>query len=58
MEGKNNLTNERWFTMEPMRYWAPPASMNKELRRAHLEEMASSGNYFGLKNSMGILLVL
>lgn len=45
MEGKNNLTNERWFSMEPMRYWAPASSMTPEVKRQHLEQMIAGGQY-------------
>jgi len=39
-----------YFTMEPMRYFAPPATMSSEERRLKLERMAESGDYlFGLK---------
>ena len=39
-----------YFTSEPMKYFAPPASMSAEVRRAKLEQMIDSGNYlFGLK---------
>ena len=39
-----------YFNMEPMRYFAPPASMSADVRRAKLEQMIDSGNYlFGLK---------
>ena len=35
---------------EPMRYWAAPASMSVETKRAKLEQMIDSGDYlFGLK---------
>ena len=39
-----------YFTSEPMKYFAPPASMSADVRRAKLEQMIDSGNYlFGLK---------
>lgn len=39
-----------YFTSEPMKYFAPPSSMNPEARRDKLEQMIESGNYlFGLK---------
>lgn len=39
-----------YFTSEPMRYFAPPASMSSDVRRHKLEQMISSGNYlFGEK---------
>ena len=39
-----------YFEMEPMRYFAPPASMSSDVRRHKLEQMISSGNYlFGEK---------
>jgi len=39
-----------YFTMEPMRYFAPPSTMSAETRRAKLEQMIDSGSYlFGLK---------
>ena len=39
-----------YFTMEPMRYFAPPSTMSAETRRAKLEQMIDSGNYvFGEK---------
>lgn len=39
-----------YFTSEPMKYFAPPASMTPEVRRAKLEQMILSGDYmFGLK---------
>ena len=34
-----------YFSMEPMRYWAPASSMTPEAKRQHLEQMAASGNY-------------
>lgn len=34
-----------FFTSEPMRYFAPSASMSKEARRAKLEQMAASDDY-------------
>ena len=39
-----------YFTSEPMKYFAPPASMDAGTRRSKLEQMIDSGNYlFGLK---------
>jgi hypothetical protein len=39
-----------YFTSEPMKYFAPPASMNPDVRRQKLEQMIDSGEYiFGLK---------
>ena len=39
-----------YFTMEPMRYFAPPSTMSVEVRRAKLEQMIDSGDYlFGEK---------
>ena len=39
-----------YFTSEPMKYFAPPASMSAEVRRNKLEQMIDSGEYlFGLK---------
>ena len=39
-----------YFSSEPMKYFAPPASMSREVFRAKLEQMISSGNYlYGLK---------
>lgn len=39
-----------YFTSEPMKYFAPPASMSSDVRRHKLEQMISSGNYlFGEK---------
>lgn len=37
------MTN--FFNSEPMKYFAPPASMSKEERRLRLEQMIESGNY-------------
>ena len=34
-----------YFTSEPMRYWAPGASMSNAEKRMHLENMISTGNY-------------
>ena len=34
-----------YFTSEPMRYWAPTSSMTPEVKRQHLEQMISSGQY-------------
>ena len=34
-----------YFESEPMRYWAPAASMSAETKRQHLEQMIDSGNY-------------
>lgn len=34
-----------YFTSEPMKYWAPTASMSAESKRQHLEQMAANGNY-------------
>lgn len=34
-----------YFTSEPMRYWAPPASMSNSEKKMRLENMASSGKY-------------
>ena len=33
------------FTMEPMRYWAPTSSMSPEVKRQHLEQMITHGDY-------------
>lgn len=33
------------FSMEPMRYWAPASSMTPEVKRQHLEQMITSGQY-------------
>lgn len=39
-----------YFTSEPMKYYAPPASMSKETKKLRLESMANSGDYYyGLK---------
>lgn len=39
-----------YFTSEPMKYFAPPATMSADVRRNKLEQMISSGDYlFGLK---------
>ena len=39
-----------YFEMEPMKYFAPPSTMNADVRRNKLEQMIDSGNYlFGLK---------
>ena len=39
-----------YFTSEPMKYFAPPASMSPDVRRQKLEQMIDSGEYiFGLK---------
>ena len=39
-----------YFTSEPMKYFAPPASMNPDVRRHKLEQMIESGEYiFGRK---------
>lgn len=39
-----------FFESEPMKYFAPPATMSKETRKARLESMAESGEYlFGQK---------
>ena len=39
-----------YFTSEPMKYFAPPASMSPDLRRNKLEQMIDSGDYlFGRK---------
>ena len=34
-----------YFTMEPMRYWAPTSAMSPEVKRQHLEQMITNGNY-------------
>ena len=34
-----------FFTSEPMRYWAPAATMTADIKRQHLENMIDSGNY-------------
>lgn len=34
-----------YFTMEPMRYWAPTSAMPPKTKREHLEQMIASGNY-------------
>lgn len=39
-----------YFESEPMKYFAPPASMNKTMRQMKLEQMIESGAYlFGVK---------
>lgn len=39
-----------FFTSEPMKYYAPPASMSKEVKRLKIEEMIRSGCYlYGIK---------
>lgn len=39
-----------FFTSEPMKYYAPPASMPKEVKRMKIEEMIASGDYlYGIK---------
>lgn len=39
-----------YFTSEPMKYFAPPASMNPDVRRHKLEQMIDSKEYaFGVK---------
>lgn len=39
-----------FFTSEPMKYYAPPASMSKEVKRLKIEEMIRSGRYlYGIK---------
>lgn len=34
-----------YFSSEPMRYWAPASSMTPEVKRQHLEQMITSGQY-------------
>lgn len=34
-----------YFSIEPMKYWAPTSSMSSATKRQHLEQMAASGNY-------------
>ena len=34
-----------YFSIEPMKYWAPTSSMSPETKRQHLEQMAANGNY-------------
>ena len=34
-----------YFTMEPMRYWAPTSTMPPKTKREHLEQMIASGDY-------------
>ena len=34
-----------YFSMEPMRYWAPASSMSPDSKRQHLEQMIAAGNY-------------
>jgi len=34
-----------FFSMAPMRYWAPASSMTPEVKRQHLEQMIVSGSY-------------
>ena len=34
-----------YFSMEPMRYWAPTSSMSASTKREHLEQMIANGNY-------------
>lgn len=36
---------DKYFDSEPMKYWAPPASMPAATKRQHLENMIASGNY-------------
>ena len=37
------MTN--FFSMEPMKYWAPPSSMDANTKRQHLEQMINSHQY-------------
>lgn len=39
------MTNNELFMLGIQKYWAPPASMSKEVRRHKLEDMAESGKY-------------
>lgn len=39
------MNNDTWFSMEPMRYWAPASSMSPAVKRQHLEQMIASGQY-------------
>ena len=34
-----------YFTMGVQKYWAPTAAMSREVRKQHLEQMATSGQY-------------
>ena len=34
-----------YFSMEPMKYWAPSSTMSTEIKRQRLEQMAESGGY-------------
>ena len=34
-----------FFSMEPMKYWAPSSSMSAEMKRQHLEQMINSNQY-------------
>lgn len=34
-----------YFSIEPMRYWAPASSMSPDSKRQHLEQMIAAGNY-------------
>ena len=36
---------ENYFTMEPMKYWAPSSTMSAESKRVRLEQMIEDGNY-------------
>lgn len=43
---ENKLETKRsLFSMEPMRYWAPASSMSPEVKKMHLEQMITSGQY-------------
>lgn len=35
-----------YFSSEPMKYYAPPSSMSKEVKRAKINDMIRSGNYY------------
>lgn len=34
-----------YFSLEPMKYWAPTSAMSPDTKRQHLEQMIASGNY-------------
>ena len=34
-----------FFSMEPMKYWAMPSSMDANTKRQHLEQMINSNQY-------------
>ena len=52
------MTLQEWKLLGVQKYWAPPTTTSKELKRMKIEQAAQSGNYLWSEKFDGNLYVL